>query len=287
MIAGARLELGAPPRNDMLDHTRPYQDRQQAGPHQRGLADPAHAGDHEKAVSHRGASLQHVEQFGDETGAAAIDQRMLEVEGLEPTERRAFPLRLRGIEHLGGLEPLADPVPHVDFEQVFELDGFLEVVEGGLESAVGVAEPLVDELAHRIELGHLLRALLAVLHRQPDLGRLQVAENLWSIAALMRVPGTLEFVFGAGGVLAAIGAAELIERQWRAHPGPENKKREVGLGDVDDLGLKGVGRAQQAALPQIGFELDLAAELELQPLGDRERDAALGPHVPRRRYKYA
>src|SRR5258705_192801 len=111
-----------------------------------------------------GSSLQHVDELGDDDSAAAIDQRMLEVEGLEPAERRAFPLRLRGIDHLGGLEPLADPVPHVDFEQLLELDRLFEVVEGRLESAVGVAEPLVDELAHRIELGHLLRALLTVLH---------------------------------------------------------------------------------------------------------------------------
>ena len=238
-------------------------------------------------MSHRAAPLQHVEQLRDEAGAAAIDQRMLEVEGFEPAEWRALPLSLRGIDHLGGRQPLADPVAHMDFEQLLELDGFLEVVEGGFESAVGVAEPLVDELAHCVELGHLLGALLAVLHGQPDLGGLQVAENLRSIPALMRLPGALELVFGAGRVLAAIGAAELIERQRRAHPGPENKEREVGLGDVDDLGLKGVSRAQQAALPQIGFELNLAAKLELQPLRNGERDAALGPHVPRRRYKYA
>src|SRR5437763_261708 len=103
----------------------------------------------------------------------------------------------------------------------------------------------------------------------------------------MRVPRALELVFGAGRELAAIGAAELIERQRRAHPRPENKEREVGLGDVDDLGLKGVSRAQQAALPQIGFELDLAAEFELQAVGHRERDAALGAHVSRRRHKYS
>ena len=92
----------------------------------------------------------------------------------------------------------------------------------------------------------------------------------------MRVPGALELVFGARRILAAVVAAELIERQRRAHPGPEDEEREVGLLDVEDLGLEGVGRAQQAALPQIGLELDLAAELELQPFGDGERDAALG-----------
>ena len=97
----------------------------------------------------------------------------------------------------------------------------------------------------------------------------------------------LEFVFGSRGVLAAVGAAELTERQRRAHPRPQDEEREVGVADVDDLGLERIGGAQQTALPQIGLELDLAAELELQSLGHRERDATLGAHVSRRGHKYA
>ena len=60
-----------------------------------------------------------------------------------------------------------------------------------------------------------------------------------------------------------------------------NSARSASL-DVEDLRLEGVGGTQQAALPEIGFELDLAAEFELQPLGDRERDGALGTDVSRR-----
>src|SRR5262249_1469018 len=37
----------------------------------------------------------------------------------------------------------------------------------------------------------------------------------------------------------------------------------------------------QAALPEIGLELDAAAKLELQALGDRQRDRALGTDVAR------
>ena len=102
-----------------------------------GLADPAHAGDHQEGVPGRGAPPQRVEQLGHHPGASAIDQRVLEVEGLEPAERRAFPLPARGLDHLGVLEPLANPVPHVDFEQLLELHGLLEVVERGFEGAVG------------------------------------------------------------------------------------------------------------------------------------------------------
>ena len=70
-------------------------------------------------------------------------------------------------------------------------------------------------------------------------------------------------------------------------PGPQDEQREIGLLDVEDLRLEGVGGAQQAALPEIGFELDLAPELELQPLGDGERDGALGTDVSRRGHEHA
>src|SRR5262249_58928022 len=116
---------------------------------------------------------------------------------------------------------------------------------------------------------------------------LQVAKNFRRVLLLVTFACALEFVFGSRRILAAVGAAELIERQRCAHPRPQNKEREVSVADVDDLGLEGVGRAQQAALPQIGLELDLTAELELQTLGHRERDAALGAHVSRRGHKYA
>ena len=49
----------------------------------------------------------------------------------------------------------------------------------------------------------------------------------------------------------------------------------------EDLRLKGIASAQQAALPQIGFELYLPAEFELQPLDDGKRYRALGANVPR------
>ena len=65
-------------------------------------------------------------------------------------------------------------------------------------------------------------------------------------------------------------------------PRPQDEQREVGLLDVEDLRLEGIGGAQQAALPQIGFELDLAAEFELQPFGDGERDGTLRANVARR-----
>ena len=77
-----RLEDRAPPSDHVLHHPRAREDRQHAGLHQRGFPHPAHAGDHEEAVPGRGAPAQHVDQLGDQAGAAAIDQRMLEIERL-------------------------------------------------------------------------------------------------------------------------------------------------------------------------------------------------------------
>ena len=237
-------------------------------------------------MTRRRTPAQDVDHLGDQAGAAAIDQRVLEIERLQAAERRAFPDLLLRRRLFDALEPVANPFAQMDFDQLLELRRLLEIVEGRPEGAVRIAEPPVDELAHRIELGDLLGALLAVLHRQPHFGGLQVAEDLRRLALLEAMQRALELVFGAGAVSAAVGPAELLERQRRADPRPQDEQREIGLLDVEDLRLEGVGGAQQAALPQVGLELDLAAEFKLQPLGDGERDGTLGTDVSRRGHEH-
>ena len=212
---------------------------------------------------------------------------MLEIESLETAERRALPLRLCGFRRAGVLEPLADPLAQMRLDEVFELRRLLEAVERGLERAVRVAKPPVGEMADRVEIGHLLGAQLAVLHRQPHFGGLHIAKDLRPFLIFVGRPGGFEFVLGSGAVLAAVRPTELVERQRRAQSRPQNEQGEVRLLDVENLRLERVGDTQQAALPEIGLELNLATELELQSLCDRERDPPLGADVPRRRHEYA
>src|SRR5689334_7157504 len=101
----------------------------------------------------------------------------------------------------------------MDFEQFLELHGPLEVVESRSECPILIAEPLIGEPADRIELGNLLGTKGAVLHRQPDLGGLQVAQNFGCSPGVVAGSGLLELILGAGAVLAAVAAAELLEGQ--------------------------------------------------------------------------
>src|SRR5262249_7579365 len=98
--------------------------------------------------------------------------------------------------------------------------------------------------------------------------------------------GALEFMLGAGGVLAAVATAELVERQRGAHARSQDEQSKVSFLDVEDLGLEGIGGPQQAAFPEIGFELDLTAEFKLQPLGNGERNTAFRANIRGRRYEY-
>ena len=207
---------------------------------------------------------------------------MLEVEGLQPAKRRTGPLLVFRRGHAP--DPAAYPVAQVMLELFFEAGGLVELAIGRFERPVGVAKPPIDKAVDRVELGGLLLAAVAVAHRELNVRGLQVKDQLGPPASLIPGSGVFELVFGAGIVAAAIGPAELL-RQRGADPRPQDEDREVGLADVQDLGLEGFRGAQQAALPQIGFEDDKAAKLELQPLDHRRRHRPLGTDISRRRHK--
>ena len=161
------------------------------------------------------------------------------------------------------------------FQQDLEVARRLEGMESRDQRSIGlVVEPLADELIELFLLRQPLQQILLVVQANGRRRAPAVHEQVRLAVGAKSRDRLFELVLGAGLVARSVRAREL-GRKRRAETRPENGDDDVGVGWLDDLGLKGRGGEQRLVLPENRLEHDLADVLALQSLDDTPGQRAL------------
>ena len=233
-----------------------------------------------------GAAAQQVEQLRHRLGPTAEDQRVVDIERLQPSEWRALPLRFpeRGRRgHARFLQLLADPSPQMRLEKLLESRGMIELVERRLERAAFAAEPLVEETVQRIALAPLHQLDVAAADGHRDIRHFAVDEDVRRAAGAAACHRVLELELRAREVSRAVRPGRDGGRKRRPEPGPQDENAGIGLRGPGDLRLERLIGTKQLIFPEDRVQPHETPEFELNSRDHGAAHTALVADVMRRR----